>query len=171
MVGATRKGRKGGGVVVSRAAGARNAIFGFSNARDESARCISVRIDSDKDRAFWMSPGAVANSYPARATSYISEYLRRRPAPSAPVSILRRRHPRLRRPAISAVLSDRLFYPPREAEDTPSRERESVEYLFSRVDTVLRPPLITCIISDWKLRHGKRERRRKVEIVVQSTSW
>lgn len=41
------------------------------------ARCISARIDSDKDRAFWVSPEAIANSYPARATSCISEYLQR----------------------------------------------------------------------------------------------
>lgn len=53
---------------------ARNAIFGFSSVH---ARCISARIDSDKDRAFWVSPEAIANSYPARATSYISEYLQR----------------------------------------------------------------------------------------------
>lgn len=48
---------------------------------DGAARCISARIDSDKDRAFWVSPGAIANCYPARATSCISEYLQR-PAPS-----------------------------------------------------------------------------------------
>lgn len=134
--------REEGGWGVVYRAGARNAIFGFSNARDESARCISVRIDSDKDRAFWVSPGAIANSYPARATSYISEYLRR-PAPSASVSILRRQ-PRLR----TTSNFGRIIWPPStlpEGEEI-SPERESVEYLFSFIARF--PSLITCIISD-----------------------
>lgn len=57
----------------------------FSDPRMRVARCISIRIDLDEDRAFWVSLGATANSYPARATSYISEYLRR---PAPPLAVL-----------------------------------------------------------------------------------